>query len=538
MRHPVPDRALTLAGLLAFAALLFGAVLLHAQSHPDADESVIGVMAMNILSRGEHPTFFYGQAYGGGGAIEAYLAALIFAFTGPSAIALKTVILLLWLVTLAACFRFCDRFFDRATAVCACLVLTVASPLVEWHLKARGGYVGVVLCCTLALHCYAELLQGPHRSAWRFGLLGLCCGVGYYNLELIVPFLLALLLASLAHWRWFWRPRAVLGAAVGFVIGLGPSIAFNLTHQLVNLRYVYHAFRAPSRELHGLPRVLSLFGTCVPRFLSGRNLDRVVDTTRLQTRLEYAAYGLLLAALCLTVLPRAWRWLRARDAQSPVSVPLELETLLLGYVVLYLVMQCISKGPVEPRYLVPLFPALAILSARSALRLASERGWPGRAAAVLLLGTVLGGGLVTHVRHLGPSYVTDKVELADGRVLRLATSGDTVPALLRYLQEHHLTRVWCLHQLQWRLMFESQLQVLASDWPLHDELVDGAVGLTPAASCYRQYDELVAAPPGPTAIILHHEDARWPALLARPFMRHFTRRTMIGEYVVMSRAGG
>ncbi len=57
-------------------------ILLAAQGWPltNSDEDTIGIMAMHIAYRGEHPIFFYGQNYMG--TLEAYLGAALFHVDG------------------------------------------------------------------------------------------------------------------------------------------------------------------------------------------------------------------------------------------------------------------------------------------------------------------------------------------------------------------------------------------------------------------------------------------------------------------------
>ena len=79
---------------LAAAAVLAGVCLriFHfARLHEslDADESIVGLMAMHIAEGREFPVFFYGQHYLG--ALESYLAAMGFAVWGPSPMALRLV---------------------------------------------------------------------------------------------------------------------------------------------------------------------------------------------------------------------------------------------------------------------------------------------------------------------------------------------------------------------------------------------------------------------------------------------------------------
>jgi hypothetical protein len=59
----------------AFLAVLLGAatlrlaLLIVSQCWADGDESLIGVMALHILHRGDRPIYFWGQPYNGGGAV-------------------------------------------------------------------------------------------------------------------------------------------------------------------------------------------------------------------------------------------------------------------------------------------------------------------------------------------------------------------------------------------------------------------------------------------------------------------------------------
>jgi predicted membrane-bound mannosyltransferase len=74
-------------------AIIVVAVLLRivfiSQSYPvtNSDESTMGLMALHIAYRGEHPTFFYDQNYMG--SLEAYLGAAFFHLFGPSTFSLR-----------------------------------------------------------------------------------------------------------------------------------------------------------------------------------------------------------------------------------------------------------------------------------------------------------------------------------------------------------------------------------------------------------------------------------------------------------------
>src|SRR5437870_7275744 len=66
---------------LLLALLIRIWLIYHTHGLIDGDEAMIGIQAEHIL-RGEHPIYFYGQAYMG--SLEAYVMAVLFALGGAS----------------------------------------------------------------------------------------------------------------------------------------------------------------------------------------------------------------------------------------------------------------------------------------------------------------------------------------------------------------------------------------------------------------------------------------------------------------------
>ncbi|MFL5627260.1 MAG: hypothetical protein ACJ788_16905, partial [Ktedonobacteraceae bacterium] len=73
--------------IITFAIVL--RIILISQQWPetDSDEGTIGIMALHIAYRREHPIFFYGQGYMG--TLQAYMAAFLFQLFGPSLFAVR-----------------------------------------------------------------------------------------------------------------------------------------------------------------------------------------------------------------------------------------------------------------------------------------------------------------------------------------------------------------------------------------------------------------------------------------------------------------
>src|SRR5690242_18279608 len=91
--------------IYALAIIIFGTlvrVLLIVLNWPllNSDEGTMGIMALHIAYRGEHPIFYYGQHYMG--TLDAYLGAGLFRVFGPSILTLRFGMLLLYVPFMVA----------------------------------------------------------------------------------------------------------------------------------------------------------------------------------------------------------------------------------------------------------------------------------------------------------------------------------------------------------------------------------------------------------------------------------------------------
>src|SRR5207248_5606405 len=96
--------------LCLLAALLIRVWLVyHTHGVIDGDEALVGIQAEHIL-RGEHPFYFYGQAYMG--SLEAYLMVILFVIAGPSVWTLRAEPILLSLVVVGLTWRLAGALAD------------------------------------------------------------------------------------------------------------------------------------------------------------------------------------------------------------------------------------------------------------------------------------------------------------------------------------------------------------------------------------------------------------------------------------------
>jgi len=204
----------------AFALALFCLVLRLAGASTlnlSADEGVVGIMALDLLS-GKAPTvYWYGQEYMG--TLENIVAAPFIALFGtrPLSVRLPSVLsgaLAVFIVYL--CFA---RRRERAAGLAACLLLAAAP--VFFHdatARARGGY-GITLPMTAGM---LAAVGGGRFGFARAFLFGLLCGAAFWTNPQTAEISLPLAVWALSARR---SGRAAAGIAAGGILGLLPPLA-------------------------------------------------------------------------------------------------------------------------------------------------------------------------------------------------------------------------------------------------------------------------------------------------------------------------
>src|SRR5579859_7141026 len=228
-------------GASALALILIGtavrlAIVLLGYPADDSDEATMGLMALHINTRGEHPIFFYGQNYMG--ALEAYLGAAFFRLFGVSVLSLRLSVLLLFALFLAAMYALTSLLYGQRLALLALLLLSLGTKeMIVREIEAAGGYSEILLFGALALWLAAwlALRAQPHpspaerrRRVAAYAALGLAAGLGIWSDWLILPFILtAFALVAIVCGRELRRLPGV-ALALGLVVGALPLIVFAL----------------------------------------------------------------------------------------------------------------------------------------------------------------------------------------------------------------------------------------------------------------------------------------------------------------------
>jgi hypothetical protein len=236
IRHWITSHRWGMATAVVIALAVIVRVGLVAAGWPgtDSDDATMGLMAKHIIALGERPIFFYGQSYMG--SIEAYAAALLFAFLGASEFALKCGLILLYACFMAIMYGFLVQITSHAWALVGEALLALGADEMLYHqLEAYGGYLETLIfgAALLALTCWLIRAQGDAALTRRRYLAltgwGLAAGLGLWSDVLVVPFVV-LTAGALALFCWptVRRWGAVLALSC-LLLGLSPWIIYLAT---------------------------------------------------------------------------------------------------------------------------------------------------------------------------------------------------------------------------------------------------------------------------------------------------------------------
>ena len=278
--NPAPRwRALGLGLAAVLAVALLGRALLLASGAVSfhSDEAVVALMARHIL-HGERPVFFYGQAYMG--SLDPWLITVGFSLLGETVQTIRLVQSALYLGVVAASYGAAFVLSGRVgVAVIAGLTLAVPNVLVALYTTATlGGYNETLLLGALIVLLGFPIQRGG-AGLWRWALIGVLAGLGWWTNALIAVYLLPLAVLLMVR---LWRGRAegarlLIGPAVaivGFALGSVPWWLFALQNDLAPLRFLAGApnagfASAESAQPFGL-RLLGLLAFGLPAALGLR----------------------------------------------------------------------------------------------------------------------------------------------------------------------------------------------------------------------------------------------------------------------------
>ncbi len=215
----------------------------------DSDQAIVGLMGLHVL-KGEFPVLYYGDSYGG--ALEPFLASVVFLLFGADRFWLHGVSLLFTLLFIISVYQLGSELFNRVVGLWA--MLTASLPLFYVALyssMAYGGYMEILWLGNLILIC-------SHRWSGRSGskppapyslfILGFLWGLSWWTYPLSLVYLLTSLLFMVWVDRSFILKGRCLWTGPGFFLGSLPFWLWNLKHGFPFFSFVHSAEGVPYRQ--------------------------------------------------------------------------------------------------------------------------------------------------------------------------------------------------------------------------------------------------------------------------------------------------
>ena len=196
----------------------------------DSDMAVTGLMARHIL-RGEFPVFFWGQNYCG--AIEAYLAAPVFAVFGVSRYTLNIVPVCESIVFMLLMYILARRIFGEKVGILTLLFTAIpARYLVVNTVLPRANYVENLIFGAIVFYLTYRIVYEEKgiNSGKLFFLLGLTCGLAWWTNFQSIYFILTSFIFIFLRKKLIFFTRRFLNLVLGIVIGGSPFWYYCFTH--------------------------------------------------------------------------------------------------------------------------------------------------------------------------------------------------------------------------------------------------------------------------------------------------------------------
>ncbi len=434
--------------LLVLALALRTVILFTGQRYLRSDEAVVGLMAKHVVTRGETPMFLYGQSYGGGHAIVAYLAAPLFIVCGRTAVGLTAISVSISLAGVALVWLILRRYFDEKVALVGSGLYAFSPPMVSQAFLVNGGTETFFLALAALYFFLRAYLEG--RAGWRNGLLtGLFSGLAWYAMDyaLLYPavFVLLWILGRRAEWRW------LCAFAAGFAVGCLPLIGYDLTHNFEHLRYMTASY--PGAQVgfveHFARAIWGVFSGNLAAFFSGE-----IDNFKPSGPGAWLHAGALVLSVILIVYAQR-RLLTKAGWRTLGQKPLPPSLIPAAFILVYLVMYASAKFSLAglhapPRYLLPLCPFASMAIAWACVK--GRSGWGRKVGLAVVALLIVRGAAVSLELGMRPWHEEHEIRTSGGETAKLAT----------FLQSHDVELAFAPYEIQWRLMFESDEAVLVT----------------------------------------------------------------------------
>lgn len=432
----------------------------------EGDEAIIGIMG-NHIRDGERPIFFYGQPYMG--ALQAYVAAVLFSIFGMSREAFKVITVPEFIAFAVSLYALARRTYNANAALLAVLFAAIPPVYVLINTTKLIGPVlpSMTLGNLVLLLAIDEAYGSPSwgRRWVRLLVMGILGGFGFWlHSQIAIYLATAALLLFMSDKRILFRPELLAGLA-GFVIGALPVFNYALDHDYTTFHHLL-GVGAEEVDRQYLDLTRFYFRTVLSRIAG---IAVPLAPAPIWVKLPLA---IVIGGAALSLLIRRWRgilgWFRLslkpgkpKDGLILFGVVMSVAFIASNFGNLAFQFQEIDA---TGRYAIPLASVVPILLAGEIERL-SRRSFAlaGVAATVVLF-----AALFSYVR-------TDPVAMWQSPYWPYLPSSNA--ELIAALDEMGVEGVWMNHWAGKPLIFDSQERISSADYT--DLVVGGGLNRLP-----------------------------------------------------------
>lgn len=214
-------------------------VFLTTEYYVDAGESVVGLMARDILHGKYFPILLYGHGFEGGGAFMAYLAVPFLWLLGFSSFSLKLISFFTFTLTLVVGCLWIRRHCNDCAAIYFTSIIAVSPPLYTiWSLRVYGTHDIIFLLLFGMFWLHWEILYKGKNTVKGYFLFGLYCGFAVWmHAGVIIGVFVCLLFSYLQQKDFLNDNRLDAFLLGGLLMGL-PLLIFNLQNDWVTIEWL------------------------------------------------------------------------------------------------------------------------------------------------------------------------------------------------------------------------------------------------------------------------------------------------------------
>jgi 4-amino-4-deoxy-L-arabinose transferase-like glycosyltransferase len=335
-----------------------------------SDHGLVCLMAKHIAEGRELPVFYYGQPYMG--SLEPIISSLLCRWLGFSGFAVNLGTALAGVLLLPFVYRW-GRDAGGKVAGAAALAFCLVGSLVffQYQCWSYGGYAMLVLISTALLWgtaCVIEKEQSGQAKIWYYLIIGILAGLGWWTSQLITQtFMAAGLLYLLVLRRRAFNPR-LLAAVPAFVVGSLPFWIWNAGNDWKTFRF----FAGSTGQID--------FGEGLQQFITDRifGLIGIGDTPTPFRGVANVLY-VVVPVMMVIALALLISDIRRKGLQGSSIHLLASFLFLVSTAVMFAGSTSRFAAVPAGRYMLPLFPALAVIIGRATAglcaRLPFKLGW-------------------------------------------------------------------------------------------------------------------------------------------------------------------